>query len=161
MADKKAEKIGKKPEEEKKSQDTTAIPAETKQETEDTPKKIKRSRRKTVAQGNIHIQASYNNTIISFADLDGNIIAWSSAGGSGFKGARKATPYAAQVAAENATEKAKAYGFERAHVYVRGIGAGREQAVRALISAGVELLSITDITPVAHNGCRVKKRRRV
>lgn len=161
MADQKAEKTKKTSDEETPKKEVAAIPTENREGTEEGPKKIKRSKRKTVAQGNIHIQASYNNTIISFTDSDGNVIAWSSSGGSGFKGARKATPYAAQVAAENATEKAKAYGFERAHVYVKGIGAGREQAVRALISSGIELLSITDTTPIAHNGCRVKKRRRV
>lgn len=161
MSDQKAEKRKKNPEAETSKEKVAAIPTENREGTEEGPKKVKRSKKRTVAQGNIHIQASYNNTIVSFTDPDGNVLAWSSSGGSGFKGTRKSTPYAAQVAAESATEKAKTYGFERAHVYVKGIGAGREQAVRALISAGVELLSITDKTPIAHNGCRVKKRRRV
>lgn len=125
-------------------------------------KAVKRSRKvRAVPEGNIHIQASFNNTIVTFTDTKGDVVAWSSAGSSGFRGARKATPYAAQVAAENAVSKAQVYGFSKANVYIKGIGAGREQSVRALIAAGIDLLSINDITPMPHNGCRRKKERRV
>ncbi len=123
-------------------------------------KKIK-SKRRAVPEGNVYIQASYNNTIISIAEPSGNIVAWASAGSSGFKGARKATPYAAQVAAENAMTKAKVYGLEKAHIFVKGVGSGREQAIRGLISGGLNILSICDTTGFPHNGCRQKKGRRV
>ena len=120
----------------------------------------KKSKKKIVKQGRAYIQASYNNTIISLTDELGNVISWSSAGSSGFKGSRKATPYAAQVAAENAVEKAKPMGLEKVSVFIKGIGSGREQALRALQSSGLQLEAITDCTPIAHNGCRVKKARR-
>ena len=121
----------------------------------------KKSRRRSVVEGNIHIHASYNNTIITVAEPNGDVISWASAGASGFKGARKATPYAAQIAAENAIQKAQIYGFERAHIYIKGVGSGREQAMRGITANNVELLSITDITGMPHNGCRKKKKRRV
>ena len=121
----------------------------------------KRARKRAVPEGNAYIHASYNNTIVTLADPSGDVIAWSSAGASGFKGARKATPYAAQVAAENAAEKAKIYGLERIHVYVKGVGTGREQAIRGLVASGIDLISINDMTPIPHNGCRQKKKRRV
>lgn len=124
-------------------------------------KTVKKAKRRAVPEGNAFVQASYNNTIISLTDPNGDVIAWGSSGASGFKGARKATPYAAQVSAENAAEKAKLYGLERVHVYVKGVGSGREQAVRGLISKGIDILSISDITPMPHNGCRKKKQRRV
>lgn len=120
----------------------------------------KKAKKRSVPEGSAHIQASYNNTIVTLAEPNGDVIVWASAGGSGFKGARKATPYAAQVAAENATEKAKVFGLERVHVYIKGVGSGREQAVRGLSSGGLEILSITDLTPIPHNGCRKKKPRR-
>lgn len=120
-----------------------------------------KSRRRSVPQGVAHIQASYNNTIVTLTDPNGDVIAWSSAGGSGFKGARKSTPYAAQVSAENAAEKAKMFGLEAVHVYVKGVGSGREQAIRGLVSSGINIISINDITPIPHNGCRKKKQRRV
>lgn len=128
------------------------------------PKKVskkKRSKRRSVAEGSVHIQASYNNTIITVTEPSGDVISWSTAGASGFKGARKATPYAAQIASENALQKAKIHGLERVHVYVKGVGSGREQAMRGITTNGVEILSITDVTSMPHNGCRKKKRRRV
>lgn len=121
----------------------------------------KKAKRRIVQEGNAFIQASYNNTIVTLTEPNGNTISWSSAGASGFKGARKATPYAAQVSAENAVEKAKVFGLERVHVYIKGVGTGRDQAVRGLVSAGLNLISITDTTPIPHNGCRKKKARRV
>lgn len=123
--------------------------------------KAKKARRRIVVEGNAYIQASYNNTIVTITESNGDVIAWSSAGGSGFKGARKSTPYAAQVSAENAAEKAKVFGLERVHVYIKGVGAGREQALRGLTAKGLDLLSISDVTPIPHNGCRKKKARRV
>ncbi len=120
-----------------------------------------KARRRSVPQGNAYIQASQNNTLVTLTDAEGNVIAWSSAGSSGFKGTRKSTPYAAQVSAENAAEKAKAFGLESVTVYVKGIGSGREQAIRGLVSAGINLISINDTTPLPHNGCRKSKPRRV
>ncbi len=121
----------------------------------------KKSKRRSIAEGNIHIHASYNNTIITVTEPNGDVVSWASAGASGFRGARKATPYAAQVAAESAVQKAQIYGFERAHIYIKGVGSGREQAMRGITANNVELLSITDVTSMPHNGCRKKKRRRV
>lgn len=125
-------------------------------------KKIKKSKSKrTVTEGNAFVQSSFNNTVITITDLSGNVIAWSSAGSNGFKGAKKATPYAAQISAEAAVNKALLYGIEKLHVFVKGIGAGREQAIRGLHANGVNIESITDVTPVPHNGCRPRKSRRV
>lgn len=125
-------------------------------------KKVKaKVKRRAVPEGKVFVQASYNNTIVSISDSNGDVIAWSSSGASGFKGARKATPYAAQISAENAAEKAKVYGLERVHVYIKGVGSGREQAVRGLVAKGIDIMSISDITPIPHNGCRQKKKRRV
>lgn len=121
----------------------------------------KKAKRRIVPEGKAFIQASYNNTIVTLTEPNGDVISWSSSGASGFKGARKATPYAAQVSAENAVEKAKVYGLERVHVYIKGVGTGRDQAVRGLVSAGLNLMTITDTTPIPHNGCRKKKARRV
>lgn len=121
----------------------------------------KKAKRRIVPQGKAFIHASYNNTIITLTEPNGNVIAWSSSGSNGFKGARKSTPYAAQVSAEAAVEKAKPYGLERVSVYVKGVGTGREQAIRGLVSAGLNLITITDTTPMPHNGCRKKKQRRV
>jgi len=123
--------------------------------------KKKKSKRRSIVEGNIYIDASFNNTIITVAEPNGNTVSWSSAGSSGFKGARKATPYAAQVAAENAVQKAKIYGLERANVFVKGVGNGREQALRGISLNQIDILSITDTTAVPHNGCRKKKARRV
>lgn len=123
-------------------------------------KKVSRKHR-NVPEGRVSILAGYNNTLVSIADSLGGVLAWSSAGASGFKGSKKSTPYAAQVAAENASEKAKAFGMAKAHVLVKGIGPGREQALRGLIASGIEILSITDVTPIPHNGCRKRRTRRV
>jgi small subunit ribosomal protein S11 len=126
---------------------------------------VKSTRRKktkrNVAVGQVHIHATFNNTIISITDEQGGVIAWASAGGAGFKGSRKSTPYAAGVAAERAAATAKDMGLVKAHVLVRGIGSGRESAVRALAASNIQVTSIKDTTPVAHNGCRPKKARRV
>jgi small subunit ribosomal protein S11 len=121
----------------------------------------KKRERRVVPRGAAHIKASFNNTIISISDPVGNIIAWSSAGASGWKGSRKSTPYAAQVAAENAARKAMDTGMKVVEVFVRGPGAGREAAIRALEATGLEVTAITDVTPIPHNGCRPPKRRRV
>lgn len=122
--------------------------------------KKKTSNRK-VTQGKMFIQATFNNTIVTITDINGGVISWSSAGSLGFKGARKATPYAAQLASHAALEKAKTYGLESLEVCISGIGAGRESAVRSLTGSGIMVTSIKDITPIPHNGCRPKKVRRV
>jgi len=124
-------------------------------------KAAKKSKKRIVQVGSAYIKATFNNTLVSITDAEGNILAWSSAGSSGFKGARKATPYAGQVAAENATEKAKAYGIEKVTVFVSGVGSGRDQAMRGLVGKGLEIIAINDVTPIPHNGCRKKKARRV
>jgi small subunit ribosomal protein S11 len=121
----------------------------------------KRRERRVIPRGTAHIKASFNNTIISIADPAGNVIAWSSAGASGWKGSRKSTPYAAQIAAENAARKALDAGMKTLEVFVRGPGAGREAAIRALEATGLSVTAITDVTPIPHNGCRPPKRRRV
>ena len=124
--------------------------------------KVKKKKiRRNVNKGIAYIKATFNNTIVTITDQEGNVISWSSAGSNGFKGARKSTPYAAQITAENAVEKAKVHGLERVQAYVKGVGPGREQAIRGLQAAGANVDSITDITPVAHNGCRRKRARRV
>jgi len=117
--------------------------------------------RKAIPQGNIYITASYNNTVMTLADPNGNVLVWSSAGTCGFKGTRKATPYAATVTAEKLMEKAAPYGVEKVKLFVKGVGTGREQAIRGLQAAGLELEAIFDTTPVPHNGCRKRKARRV
>ncbi len=129
--------------------------------TAEKPAPRKKRERRVVPRGAAHIKASFNNTIISISDPVGNIIAWSSAGASGWKGSRKSTPYAAQVAAENAARKAIDTGMKTVEVFVRGPGAGREAAIRALEATGLEVTAITDVTPIPHNGCRPPKRRRV
>jgi small subunit ribosomal protein S11 len=125
------------------------------------PAKIKRRERKNITTGVAHVNASFNNTIITITDTQGNAVAWSSAGHHGFKGSRKSTPYAAQVTAEDAGRKAMEHGMRTVAVLVKGPGAGRESALRALQSVGFVVTSIKDITPVPHNGCRPPKRRRV
>lgn len=117
--------------------------------------------KKNIASGVVHIQASFNNTIVTITDTAGNVITWSSAGNLGFKGSRKSTPYAAQVAAAAAAKKAMEHGMRQIDVYVKGPGAGRESAIRSLQAAGLEINLIKDVTPVPHNGCRPPKRRRV
>jgi len=126
----------------------------------DKKKTTKKAKRRSVPEGNAYVRASYNNTIVTLTEPSGDVIAWASAGASGFKGARKATPYAAQISAENAVEKAKVFGLERVHVYVKGVGSGRDQAVRGLSAAGLNIISINDLTTIPHNGCRKKKPRR-
>jgi len=121
----------------------------------------KKAKRRLLTEGRVYIQSSFNNTIVTVTDPKGEVIAWSSSGSSGFKGPRKTTPYAAQVAAENAITKAKVFGLERVHVYIKGAGTGREQAVRGLQAGGVNIDSLTDVTPIPHNGCRARKGRRV
>ena len=120
----------------------------------------KKGKKRVCPECNVYIQATYNNTIITITEPSGDVIAWASAGSNGFKGARKSTPYAAQVAAENAVEKAKPCGFEKANVFVKGVGPGREQSIRGLNAAGIQINAITDVTPIPHNGCRAKKARR-
>lgn len=116
---------------------------------------------KNVSQGVVHVKATFNNTIVSVTDLSGNVISWGSAGGAGFKGSRKSTAYAGTVVAQDAVRKAMSHGLKEAEVLIQGPGAGRESAVRAVQSCGVNVSSIRDVTPVPHNGCRPKKRRRV
>lgn len=120
-------------------------------------KKVKR----TLAKGTMHVQATFNNTIISITDDNGNLVAWKSSGSAGFKGSRKSTPYAAQIAAEKAIEKAKDFGLAKVDVIIKGIGSGRESAVRALMASGIDIASIKDVTGIPHNGCRPRKARRV
>ena len=127
----------------------------------DASKKSKKRVKKNVEHGQAHIQASFNNTIVTLTDSEGNALSWASAGGLGFRGSRKSTPYAAQVAAETATRAALVHGLKTVEVFVKGPGSGREAAIRALAAAGLQVLSITDVTPVPHNGCRPPKRRRV
>ena len=122
-----------------------------------TRKKVK----KDVSDGIAHSHASFNNTIIMITDRQGNALSWATAGGSGFRGSRKSTPFAAQVAAERAGEKVKEYGMKNLEVEVKGPGPGRESAVRALNNAGFQITNITDVTPIPHNGCRPPKKRRV
>lgn len=121
----------------------------------------KRRERKNVEHGAAHIRSSFNNTIVTITDKNGNALSWASAGGLGFRGSKKSTPFAAQSAAETAAKAAMEYGLKDVEVYVRGPGAGRESAIRALQSAGLEVLLIKDETPIPHNGCRPPKRRRV
>lgn len=128
---------------------------------ETTVKAVRRSKKKTVTSGRIYIQAGFNNTIVTITDENGKTVAWSTSGACGFKGSKKSTPYAAQMAAENAAEKARAFGFEKGDVFVKGVGVGREQALRGLISQGITIGRIADITPVPHNGCRQPRVRRV
>ena len=123
--------------------------------------RIKRADRKNISVGQAHIRSTFNNTIVSITDPAGNVIAWQSAGTVGFKGSRKSTPYAAGMAAESAARKAMEHGVKKVDVFVKGPGSGRETAIRSLQSAGLEVGSITDVTPQAHNGVRPPKRRRV
>ena len=123
--------------------------------------RVRRRERKVVPEGKVYIQSTFNNTMITITDPKGNVIAWGSPGTAGFKGSRKGTPYAAQLAAQGAAQKAKDQGVRQVEVYVRGPGSGREAAIRSLQAAGIVVTSIKDITPVPHNGCRPRKRRRV
>ena len=127
-------------------------------------KKVVRNKKKVsknVINGVAHIRSTFNNTIVTIADTEGNVLSWASACGLGFRGSRKSTPFAAQMAAEEATKAAMEHGLKQVEVYVKGPGAGREAAIRALQAAGLEVNSIKDVTPIPHNGCRPPKRRRV
>ena len=121
----------------------------------------KRKEKKNVFEGKVFIQATFNNTIVTITDMNGNAISWSSAGGLGFRGAKKSTPYAAQTTAETAAQKAMDFGLKEVHVFVKGPGVGRESAIRSLGNLGLWVKSIKDITPIPHNGCRPRKSRRV
>ena len=123
--------------------------------------RLKRSERKNIAVGQAHIKSTFNNTIISITDPSGNVISWQSAGTVGFKGSRKSTPFAAQVAAETAARKAQDHGMRTVGIFVKGPGSGREAAMRAINAAGFKVSFIRDVTPIPHNGCRPPKRRRV
>jgi small subunit ribosomal protein S11 len=126
-----------------------------------TSQRLRRRERKNITSGIAHVNATFNNTIVTITDVQGNTIAWASAGSQGFKGSRKSTPYAAQIAAENAGRKAVEHGVKTLEIQVKGPGAGRESALRALNSVGFTITTIRDVTPVPHNGCRPPKRRRV
>ena len=126
-----------------------------------TTTRTRRRERKNITSGIAHVNATFNNTMITITDVQGNAVAWSSAGGQGFKGSRKSTPYAAQIAAEDAGRKAQEHGVKTLEVCVRGPGSGRESALRALSSVGFTITAIRDVTPIPHNGCRPPKRRRV
>jgi len=121
----------------------------------------RRKVRKSISVGNAYIKTSFNNTIVTLTDKEGNVIAWASAGTAGFKGSRKSTPFAAQVAAEKAARAAMEHGLQKVDCFVKGPGSGRETAIRSLQAAGLDVTSVKDVTPVPHNGCRPKKRRRV
>lgn len=123
--------------------------------------KVKKKVKKNILNGVVHIQSTFNNTIVSITDTTGNVVAWSSSGMQGFKGSRKSTPFAAQMTAEDASKKAMEHGMKNVEVYVKGPGAGRESALRALQAVGFHVLMIKDVTPIPHNGCRPPKRRRV
>lgn len=124
-------------------------------------KTTRKKERKSISDGIAHIQSTFNNTIVTITDLSGNVISWSSSGVQGFKGSRKSTPFAAQLVAEDAVKKAKIHGVRNVRVYVKGPGAGRESALRAIQAAGLNISLIRDVTPIPHNGCRPPKRRRV
>ena len=127
------------------------------------PKKrsVRKREKKNISEGIAHIQSTFNNTIVTITDLSGNVIAWSSGGGQGFKGSRKSTPFAAQLTAADAVKKARVHGLRSVQVYLKGPGSGRESALRALQTAGLNISLIRDVTPIPHNGCRPPKRRRV
>ncbi len=125
------------------------------------PRSGRRKVKKNIPIGQAHIKTSFNNTIVALTDREGNVIAWESAGGAGFKGSRKSTPFAAQVTADACAKKGMEQGLEKVEVYVKGPGSGRETAIRSLQNTGLEVSGIKDVTPIPHNGCRPKKRRRV
>ncbi len=124
-------------------------------------KKTRRREKKNIVHGVAHIKSTFNNTIIAISDLEGNVLSWASAGNVGFKGSRKSTPFAAQLAAEAASRRAQEHGVRRVDVEVKGPGSGRETAIRSLQAAGLDVTTVKDVSPQAHNGCRPKKRRRV
>ncbi|MFZ4514718.1 MAG: 30S ribosomal protein S11 [Acidimicrobiia bacterium] len=126
-----------------------------------TGRKPRRRERKNVPYGIVHIKSSFNNTIVSISDQQGNVLSWASSGNVGFKGSRKSTPFAAQLAAETAARRAMEHGIRKVDVVVKGPGSGRETAIRSIQNAGIEVVGIKDVTPMPHNGCRPRKRRRV
>lgn len=140
-----------------KKQDAAA----TEKSAEPIKKKRKKGKKRTLSEACVYIQASYNNTIVTVTEMNGNVVSWASAGSCGFKGTRKATPYAASIAADTAMNKAKLLGVQRVHISIKGIGSGRDQALRAVNASGVSIESISDRTAVPHNGCRARKARRV
>jgi small subunit ribosomal protein S11 len=123
--------------------------------------KVRKKIKRNVQDGMVHVHASFNNTIVSFTDRQGNALCWATAGGSGFRGSRKSTPYAAQIATERASQVAKEYGVKSVDVYIHGAGPGRESSVRELISQGFKIVQLTDVTGIPHNGCKPSKKRRV
>ena len=123
--------------------------------------RVKRRERKNIERAQAHISSTFNNTMVTLSDTNGNVLSWASAGQLGFRGSRKSTPFAAQMAAEEAAQKAMEHGLKSVEVYVKGPGSGREAAIRSLQAAGLEISSIKDVTPIPHNGCRPPKRRRV
>jgi len=123
--------------------------------------RARRRERKVVPRGVAYVQSSFNNTIVTLADPQGNVLSWGSAGATGFKGSRKSTPYAAQITADGAARRAMEHGLRQVEVFVKGPGAGREAAIRAIQAAGIQVVAISDVTPIPHNGCRAPKRRRV
>jgi len=125
------------------------------------PRGRRRKVRKSIAVGNAYIKTSFNNTLVTLTDKEGNVIAWASAGSAGFKGSRKSTPFAAQVTAERAARAGMEHGLQKVDCFVKGPGSGRETAIRSLQAAGIDVTSVKDVTPIPHNGCRPKKRRRV
>jgi len=126
-----------------------------------TRRRLRKKERKNIAFGIAHVQSTFNNTIVNITDQNGNTISWGSAGGMGFKGSRKSTPFAAQITATEVARAAQEHGISKVDVRVKGVGSGRETAVRSIQAAGIEIGAITDVTPVPHNGCRLPKRRRV
>jgi len=145
-----------------KREEVTDEKAESQSEQKPGEKAARKKRgRKNIAEGVVHIHSTFNNTIVTITDYQGNVISWSSAGAMGFKGSRKGTPFAAQQAADSAARKAMDHGLRSVQIFVRGPGAGRESALRALQSAGINISLIKDVTPIPHNGCRPPKRRRV
>lgn len=123
--------------------------------------RVRRRERKQIPRGRAYIQSTFNNTLVTITDPNGNVIAWGSSGAAGFKGSRKSTPYAAGMAADNAARRAMEHGLRQVEVYIKGPGSGREAAIRSLQAAGLAITTITDVTPIPHNGCRPPKRRRV
>ncbi len=141
---------------------TLSAALEVKEDTSKGAKKgKKKAKKRNLTEAYVHIHASYNNTIVSVSEANGNVVSWASSGSCGFKGTRKATPYAASVAADTALNKAKAFGVERVHIAVKGTGTGRDQALRAISATGVSIETVSDFTAIPHNGCRPRKARRV
>ena len=145
----------------KKPEDTKVADAKKQDSKKKSKFRLKKKEKKVVVNGKAYVNATFNNTIVSITDKDGNVLSWSSAGSKGFKGSRKSTPYAAQVAADDAAIKAAEFGLKNIDVEVKGPGSGRETALRALQARGFKILSIKDTSPIAHNGCRPPKKRRV